>query len=64
VPSYALPATLWLLDPWHAALAVVLAVVLYRPTADMARFVLASPAARKHYPGMIRARHRWRWAAA
>jgi S-DNA-T family DNA segregation ATPase FtsK/SpoIIIE len=61
VPTGILPATLWLLDSRHDALAVVLAVLLSRPTADLARFALASPAARRHYPGMIRARHRWRW---
>jgi len=52
---------LWLTDPWHDALAIVLAVVLYRPAADLIRFALATPAAREHYLGMVRARHRWRW---
>jgi hypothetical protein len=61
VPFLLLPATLWLLDPWHAALALVLAILLYRPITDLTRFALASPAARRHYPGMIRARHRWHW---
>jgi DNA segregation ATPase FtsK/SpoIIIE, S-DNA-T family len=61
VTSPALPIVLWLTDPWHDALAIVLAVVLYRPAADLIRFGLATPAARKHYLGMIRARHRWRW---
>jgi hypothetical protein len=61
VPTYVLPALLWLLDPWHDVLAVILVAVLCRPTADIIRFALASPAARRHYPGMIRARHRWHW---
>jgi hypothetical protein len=61
MPTLVLPASLWLLDPWHDVLAVILAAVLCRPTADIIRFALASPAARRHYPGMIRARHRWRW---
>jgi DNA segregation ATPase FtsK/SpoIIIE, S-DNA-T family len=61
VPTYVLPALLWLLDPWHDVLAVILAAVLWRPAADIIRFALASPAARRHYPGMIRARHRWHW---
>jgi len=61
VPSFALPVVLWLTDPWHDALAIVLAVVLYQPTADLTRLALATPAARKHYLGMVRARHRWRW---
>src|SRR5262249_22535144 len=55
------PAALWLLDPWHDAFATVLAVLLYRPAADLSRLVLANPAARRHYLGMIRARHRWQW---
>jgi S-DNA-T family DNA segregation ATPase FtsK/SpoIIIE len=61
VPFPALPAALWLADPWHDALALVLAALLYRPAADLSRFALANPAARRHYPGMIRARHRWHW---
>ena len=56
-----LPAALWLTDPWHDALALVLALIAYRPLADLIRFALAPPASRRHYPGMIRARHRWRW---
>jgi hypothetical protein len=31
----------------------------HRPAADLIRLALASPAARRHYPGMIRARRRW-----
>ena len=42
-------------------LALVLAVILYRPAADLTRFAVATPAARRHYPGMARARHRWHW---
>src|SRR5215471_11214984 len=61
VPLLALPAVLWLTDPWHDALAIVLTVVAYRPSADLIRFALAAPTARRHYLGMIRARHRWRW---
>ena len=61
MPFPALPAALWLADPWHDALALVLAALLYRPAADLSRFALANPAARRHYPGMIRARHRWHW---
>jgi len=61
VPTDNLPLALWLLDPLHDVLAAVLAVLLYRPAADLVRFVTASPAARRHYPGMIRARHRWHW---
>jgi S-DNA-T family DNA segregation ATPase FtsK/SpoIIIE len=55
------PAVLWLLDPRHDALAVVLVLIGYRPAADLTRFFTASPVARRHYPGMLRARHRWRW---
>ena len=61
VPFLVLPVALWLTDPWHDALALVLAVVLYRPAADLIRFALAPPAARRHYLGMVRARHRWHW---
>jgi DNA segregation ATPase FtsK/SpoIIIE, S-DNA-T family len=61
VPSDIIPAALWLLDPWHDGLAVLLAVLVYRPAADVLRFAMTSPAARRHYPGMIRARHRWHW---
>ena len=56
-----LPAALWLTDPWHDVLALVLAVIAGRPTADLIRFALAPPAARRHYLGMVRARHRWHW---
>jgi S-DNA-T family DNA segregation ATPase FtsK/SpoIIIE len=61
VPTLIQPAVLWFFDPWHDALALLLAAVLWRPSADLIRFALATPAARKHYLGMIRARHRWRW---
>jgi len=61
VLSLVLPAVLWLTDPWHDAVALVLALILYRPTADLIRLALATPPARKHYLGMARARHRWRW---
>jgi S-DNA-T family DNA segregation ATPase FtsK/SpoIIIE len=57
----ALPAVLWLTDPWHDALALIVAVVAYRPAADLISFAIASPAARRHYLGMVRARHRWHW---
>ena len=56
-----LAAVLWLTDPWHDVLALVLAVILYRPTTDLIRLTTATPAARKHYLGMVRARYRWRW---
>jgi hypothetical protein len=46
-----LPAALWLIDPWHDALALTLAVIAYRPAADLLRFAVASPAARRHYLG-------------
>jgi hypothetical protein len=61
VPSLALPVVLWLTDPWHDVFALVLTAILYRPPADLIRFALATRAARKHYLGMVRARHRWRW---
>ena len=61
MPVLIVPASLWLTDPWHDALALVALVLLYRPAADLTRFALASPTARKHYPGMVRARHRWHW---
>jgi S-DNA-T family DNA segregation ATPase FtsK/SpoIIIE len=61
VPYLILPAALWITDPWHDVLVGVLAVVLYRPFADVVRLVQASPVARRHYLGMIRARHRWHW---
>jgi S-DNA-T family DNA segregation ATPase FtsK/SpoIIIE len=56
-----LPAVLWLADPWHEALALVAAFLLYRPVADVSRLAAASPTARHHYLGMVRARHRWQW---
>jgi DNA segregation ATPase FtsK/SpoIIIE, S-DNA-T family len=56
-----LPAALWLTDCWHDALVLVLAVIVCRPAADLFRFAFAPPAARRHYLGMVRARHRWRW---
>jgi hypothetical protein len=40
---------------------LVVAIIIYRPAADLIRFACASPAARRHYLGMIRARHRWQW---
>jgi DNA segregation ATPase FtsK/SpoIIIE, S-DNA-T family len=61
MPPLILPIALWLLDPWHDALIVLLAVIGCRPTADLTRFARASPAARGHCLGMIRARHRWHW---
>ena len=61
-PSFSgLSAVLWLLDPWHAALALLAAGLLYRPAADLIRLAMAAPAARRHYPSMVRARHRWHW---
>jgi S-DNA-T family DNA segregation ATPase FtsK/SpoIIIE len=56
-----LPIALWLTDPWHVALALVLTVLAYRPLADLVRLMSTSPAARRHYLGMVRARHRWHW---
>ena len=50
-----------ILDPWRDVLALALIVLLYRPAADLARLAFASPAARRHYRGMVWARHRWRW---
>jgi hypothetical protein len=50
VPFPVLPVALWLTDPWHDVLALVLALVAYRPTADLIRFVLATPTAWRHYP--------------
>jgi S-DNA-T family DNA segregation ATPase FtsK/SpoIIIE len=61
VPYLLLPVALWLTDWWRDALALVLAVLLYRPVADLIRFALAPSAARRHYLGMVRARHRWHW---
>jgi len=62
MPAVALLSlVLWLLNPWHDALALLTAGCLYRPGADLTRLALAVPAARRHYPGMIRARHRWHW---
>jgi DNA segregation ATPase FtsK/SpoIIIE, S-DNA-T family len=61
VPFITLPIALWLTDPWHVALVLLLTVVAYRPAADLRRLVSATPAARKHYLGMVRARHRWHW---
>jgi hypothetical protein len=55
------PVVLWFLEPWHDALAIVAALLLYRPAADLIRLALASPTARRHYLGMVRARHRWHW---
>jgi DNA segregation ATPase FtsK/SpoIIIE, S-DNA-T family len=61
MPFLVLPAALWLADPWHDALIVVLVLIIYRPTIDLIRFAAAAPLARRHYLGMVRARHRWRW---
>jgi S-DNA-T family DNA segregation ATPase FtsK/SpoIIIE len=61
VPFLPLSVPVWLADPWHDALALVLVLVIARPAADLIRFACASPAARRHYLGMIRARHRWHW---
>jgi len=61
VPLLVLPVALWLADPWHDALALVIALITWRPTADLIRLAVATPASRKHYLGMVRARHRWRW---
>jgi hypothetical protein len=46
-------AALWVLDPWRDIFALVLAVLLWRPAADLTRLVFAPPAARRHYPGMV-----------
>ena len=61
MPFIILPIALWLTDPWHLALVLLLAFVTYRPAADLTRLVCATPAARRHYLGMVRARHRWHW---
>ena len=61
MPFLVLPAALWLADWWHDAVALVVAVLLCRPAADLIRFALARPAARRHYSGMVRARHCWHW---
>ena len=61
MPFLPLLIPVWLADPWHDVLALVVAMVVYRPAADLVRFAFASRAARRHYPGMIRARHRWHW---
>jgi len=61
VPFLATPAALWLTDPWHDAFALLLAVILYRPAADLIHLATATPKARRHYVGMVRARHRWHW---
>jgi DNA segregation ATPase FtsK/SpoIIIE, S-DNA-T family len=56
-----LSTVLWLTDPWHDALAAVLALILRRPAADLIHLITAPRAARRHYLGMVRARHRWHW---
>jgi S-DNA-T family DNA segregation ATPase FtsK/SpoIIIE len=56
-----IPLVLWLCDPWHDALAVVAALFLYRPAADLIRLVLAPPGSRRQFLGMVQARHRWHW---
>jgi S-DNA-T family DNA segregation ATPase FtsK/SpoIIIE len=61
VPFLPLPAALWLTDAWHDALMLLFAVIAYRPAADLIRFATAPAAARRHYLGMLRARHRWHW---
>ncbi len=38
MPFLVLPVALWLTDPWHDALTLVLAALLYRPAADLIRF--------------------------
>jgi hypothetical protein len=45
VPVLPLPATVWLIDPWHDALALAVATLVCRPAADLIRFACASPAA-------------------
>jgi S-DNA-T family DNA segregation ATPase FtsK/SpoIIIE len=52
---------LWITHPWHIVFVVALVLIATRPVADLIRFAFANPSARRHYPGMIRARHRWRW---
>lgn len=52
---------LWLANSWHDAIVVVLVLILCRPIADLVRFAASSPTARRHYLGMVRARHRWHW---
>jgi S-DNA-T family DNA segregation ATPase FtsK/SpoIIIE len=60
VPGLAVAAS-WLASPWHDTLAVIAVVVLHRPAADLIRLAAAPPGSRKHFLGMIRARHRWHW---
>jgi len=54
-------AALWLTASLHDALALIAAVAVYRPAADLIGLAIAPPAGRKHFLGMVRARHRWRW---
>src|SRR5262249_51201070 len=61
VPFLPLSVPVWLADPWHAALALAVAILVWRPTAALIGSAPASPAARRHCLGMIRARHRWHW---
>jgi hypothetical protein len=56
-----LGAVLWMSSPVHVAAAVVAAVVLARPVLFAVRLAVAPAAARAHYPGMLKARLRWRW---
>lgn len=44
-------------------LALAAAAVAARPAVACARFAWASPATRRHYPAMVRARIRWRYLA-
>ena len=45
------PVVLWLLDLWHLVLATAAALLLWRPAADLIRFLFAPRAARRHYLG-------------
>jgi S-DNA-T family DNA segregation ATPase FtsK/SpoIIIE len=51
----------WFLSPWHLIMTALLVVVFHRLAADLVRFAYAPRAAKAHYLGMVRARHRWHW---
>jgi S-DNA-T family DNA segregation ATPase FtsK/SpoIIIE len=59
--SPTLNAALCLSSPLHAAIALVAVLAVSRPLIFAVRFAVAPAAARAHYPGMLRARLRWRW---
>ncbi|MGO9079044.1 MAG: hypothetical protein ACLQDY_08360 [Streptosporangiaceae bacterium] len=49
--------------PWPVVAAVTAVLLAVRPGLLAWRFARAAPAARRHFPGMIRARLRWHWLA-